>query len=476
MPTEGFTDDFSWEEGYSSAHNRHHEEPFQGFQVTFERLPISLVRLRLNKENDRHGPLPSEPDCIRWMLENLNDEILSLAKNISEHNLSPIDGVLVLPSPETTGDYIVWEGNRRVVALKLLDDPNRCPDPILRRKFAEIAHKARIPLPQEIECTVAPSMEEADRLIELRHQGPQEGIGTLPWDGQQKSRHLQRLGKKGRYAFSHQVIDAFSDKFDQELRGKVAGTGFAISTLDRLLTNPEVRDFLGIRNEDGIPRRFLHEKEIVKGLTRVLEDIADGMPVKNVYTTKQQRKYIRGFPPANTPDQRQILRDSVALTPPMSSRQHLTNSRSRPLSYQRPHLIPINVRYAIRDKRLNAIYRELRDINLKDHRNAVAVLFRVFVELSIELYLERHGVTFHDGDKLAKKAEAAITHMKQNAWANTDIVKGIQTGISSQHNPLSFNTFNAYVHNRHFHPSPQELATSWDNAQPFLDVLFNHLH
>ena len=444
--------------------------------MAYERLPIPLVHLRLNKENDRHGPIPSEPDCILWMLENLGKEILNLAKDIAERGLSPIDGVLVLPNPESTSEYVVWEGNRRITALKLIDDPNRCPDPILRRKFADIAGKAKIPVPHEIECTIAPSVEEADRLIELRHQGPQDGVGTLPWDGQQKSRHLQRLGKKGRYAFSHQIIDAFADKLDQELREKVTGTGFAISTLDRLLKNPEVRDFLGITNEDGIPRRSLHEKETLKGLSRILEDIADGMPVKKVYNTSQQRKYIRGFPPENTPDRKQNLKDSIAMVPPLESQSMRSIVRSKAISYKRSHLIPTDVHYAIKDKRLNTIYRELRDIDLSGHRNAVAVLFRVFVELSIELYLEKHRVPYHDNDKLAKKAEIAINHMKEKAWADTKIVKGIQTGISSPHNPLSFNTFNAYVHNRHFHPSPQDLATAWDNGQPFFDVLFSHLN
>ena len=299
---------------------------------------------------------------------------------------------------------------------------------------------------------------------------------TLPWDGQQKTRHLQRLGKKGRYAFSHQIIEAFAEKLDKDLLQKVIGSGFAISTLDRLLKNPAVRDFLGITNEDGVPRRCLHERETIKGLTKILEDIAGGMPVKNVYTTKQQQKYIRGFPADSTPDQRQNLKDSIALAPPLESQSKISLVRSKAISYKRSHLIPTEVHYAIRDKRLNTIYRELRDLDLSSHRNAVAVLFRVFVELSIELYLETQGVTYHENDKLAKKAERAMNHMKEKTWADETIVKGIQTGISSQHNPLSFNTFNAYVHNRHFHPSPQDLATAWDNAQPFLDVLFNHLN
>ena len=85
--------------------------------MAYERIPIPLVHLRLNKENDRHGPLPSEPNCIHWMLENLGKEILNLAKDIAERGLSPIDGVLVLPNPESTSEYVVWEGNRRITAL-----------------------------------------------------------------------------------------------------------------------------------------------------------------------------------------------------------------------------------------------------------------------------------------------------------------------------------------------------------------------
>lgn len=444
--------------------------------MAYERLTIPLVRLRLNKENDRHGSLPSEPDCIRWMLENLGDEIFNLAKNIAERGLSPIDGILVLPNPEAPGDYIVWEGNRRITALKLIDDPNRCPDQNLRRKFTEISGKAKVPIPGEIECTIAPSVEEADRLIELRHQGPQDGIGTLQWDGQQKSRHLQRLGKKGRYAFSHQVVDAFADKLDQDLRDKVANSRFAISTLDRLLKNPDVRDFLGISSEDGVPRRFLHEKETLKGLTKILRDIAGGMPVKDVYNVGQQRKYIRGFSADDTPDRTRSLKDSTGMVRPTESSSKSSGVRSKPVSHKRPRLIPPEVHYSIRDKRLNAIYQELRDLVLVDNRNAAAVLFRVFVELSIELYLDKHQVPYHENDKLAKKAEHAIQHMKREAWAGMDTVKGIQAGISSPHNPLSFHTFNAYVHNRYFHPSPPDLATAWDNAQPFLDTLFNHLN
>ncbi len=443
--------------------------------MTHERLSIPLARLRLNTENDRHGPLSSEYDCIQWMLTHHGKEIRNLAKDIASHGLSPIDGVLVLPYPEIAGDYVVWEGNRRVTALKLIDDPNRCPDAKLRRKFVEIRGKARVSIPTDIECIVASSMEDAERLIELRHQGPQDGVGTLQWDAQQKSRHLQRLGKTGRYDFTHQVIDAFVDKLNPDLREKVTAKGFRISTLDRLLRNPDVREFLGISNEDGVPRRFLRESETLKGLTRMLGDIADGMPVGDVYNKKQQKKYIDGFPPESRPDPTRTIKDSRPLAKSRSV-PDAPRTRQRPLSHKRNRLIPTEVRYAIKDTRLRAIFRELRELDLKEYRNSVAVLFRVFVELSIELYLDSHAIEYSTGDKLFKKASKAAVHMKEQGWAEKDVLKGINAACSSPNNPLSFHTFNAYVHNRHFHPSAPDLATAWDNVQPFLDVLYERLN
>ncbi|PKM44703.1 MAG: hypothetical protein CVV05_09115 [Gammaproteobacteria bacterium HGW-Gammaproteobacteria-1] len=117
----------------------------------------------------------------------------------------------------------------------------------------------------------------------------------------------------------------------------------------------------------------------------------------------------------------------------------------------------------------------MRDLELNDYRNAVSVLFRVFVELSIELYLDHNSVAYNDGDNLSKKAEKAAAHMDQQKWASKHELKGIKAAIASPHNPLSFNTFNAYVHNRHFHPTGPDLATAWDNVQSFLDILYAHL-
>lgn len=446
--------------------------------MNYERELIPMARLRLNSENDRHGPLPSEHECLQWFLTHHRDHMINLAKDISEHGLSPIDGILVLPAgEEALGDYVVWEGNRRVATLKLLDDPNRCHNNRDRKRFATIRGKAKAAIAQDVECIVAPSVEEAERLMALRHQGPQDGIGTVPWDAKQKSRHQQRLGKRGRYAFSQQVLDAINDKLDDDLKVKIRAREFPISTLDRILNNTFAREFLGLSTEGGSPQRVLEEKETLKGLTKILQDIVQGMQVRKVYSSDLIRKYLDDFDKKDIPDRKKALSKSVPLTMheggvvvPMGKR-----ARSRPLAHLRKKLIPSSVAYSIRDNRVNTIYSELRRLNVDTFRNAVAVLFRAFLEMSVELYLDEHGIPHDSYEKLSQKARKAVQDMKNNGWLDKRGSKGIDSAISSPHGPHSVDTFHAYVHNRRLQPAPSDLNTAWDNLQPFFDTLFEHL-
>lgn len=105
----------------------------------------------------------------------------------------------------------------------------------------------------------------------------------------------------------------------------------------------------------------------------------------------------------------------------------------------------------------------------------MAVLFRVFFELSVELYLNRYGIGYHANDTLRNKASKALNDMTTNDWLDKNGRKGIDSTIKGQHSPHGIDTFNAYVHNGRFQPKPSDLNTEWDNLQPFFDALFDHL-
>ncbi|MES1943062.1 hypothetical protein PC39_03027 [Salinisphaera sp. PC39] len=446
--------------------------------MTHDRIEIALANLVLNRLNDRHGELESEHECITWMLENIGDQIIALARDIATHGLSPLDGILVLPDDEVEGDYIVWEGNRRITALKLLDDPKRTIDKSYRKKFADIRKNATVEIPGAVECTVATSVEEAERLIELRHQGPQSGIGTVPWSPGQKSRHQQRLGKKGRYAFSQAVIDAFADKLDPEIVEKVESGDFAISTLDRLLRNAEVRDFLGITSEDGIPRRTLRREETVKGLRRMVSDIAAGLPVGRVYDAERQKAYIDSFENDEKPDHSKSLNDSVQLEPVIRKpgiEEKSKKKRRKPHRHERMRVIPNETKLKISDRRLNSIHWELLQLEIPRFGNAASVLMRVFLELSTDAYLDTQGITYNSTDSLSKRVQAAVKHLRSKNWLTNNEAKGINSVVSAKESPYSINSFNAYVHNKHFNPSKEYLIDGWDNMEPYFIAIFEHL-
>lgn len=62
--------------------------------------------------------------------------------------------------------------------------------------------------------------------------------------------------------------------------------------------------------------------------------------------------------------------------------------------------------------------------------------------------------------------------MEQNGIAKKNELKGIRSAVNNQHDILSMDTFNAYVHNRHLSPIAKNLITSWDNIQIFISKLW----
>jgi hypothetical protein len=166
----------------------------------------------------------------------------------------------------------------------------------------------------------------------------------------------------------------------------------------------------------------------------------------------------------------------VALTAHEGSGVTALRVRSRPLARDRKRLIPSGLSYRIDDERINVIYHELRGLDVETRRNAVAVLFRVFLELSVEFYLDEHGLTYHGGDKLGNKIQKVVKQFKEKGWLDRKTSKGIDSAVASRDEPHSVDTFHAFVHNRRFQPEPSALNTAWDNLQPFFDVLFTHQH
>jgi hypothetical protein len=135
----------------------------------------------------------------------------------------------------------------------------------------------------------------------------------------------------------------------------------------------------------------------------------------------------------------------------------------------RKYLIPGRVQIRINNPRINQVYKELKKMDVSQLPNAVAVLFRVFIEISMDEYIEKNNLTsVNTNSQLNKKVQACLEDLKSKKLLSQDYIKPVNVSISDKDSMLSINTFNSYVHNKHMFPDSLQLKNSWNQLEGFL--------
>lgn len=141
----------------------------------------------------------------------------------------------------------------------------------------------------------------------------------------------------------------------------------------------------------------------------------------------------------------------------------------------RPRLIPYDCHFRVRDRRVRTIEVELRSLSLEDYPNAITVLFRVFLELSVDYYrtsvLKRnqYAVKDHLADKFKDVLEDLESKSKLTKWEANPVRAACQKGSFLV---PSIVMMHEYIHNMHQNPSPTDLRAQWDNLQPFIVAMW----
>jgi hypothetical protein len=437
---------------------------------------IPVVDLNVNTENYRFEPVASQKEAIDRMVENQGDKLYNLAKDILENGLNPNDKVQIAISSHDKTKFNVLEGNRRVVSLKLLlnpeliDDPARSP---LKNKFKKLHDDHKSKLIQEIECTVYDSPAEADKWIKLKHAGENEGVGTVTWTSQQIDRFNEKVENKSSIALQTIKILQNSTEVPHTIKARLSN--LKTTNLDRLISDPDVRDFLGIELNNGIIQSHISEKEVVKGLTQVAEDLLDpNFNVKKIYTKQDRKDYLKGFNPKSKPN------TSIQALKPWQAPTSVTGFKtatSKPYPAYRKVLIPKKCIIKISNSKVNKIYHELQKLDVTKFTNSAAVLLRVFVESSIDCYSTKHNLPTVQGRsflKLKDKAKNVVADLQKKNLASKAVCKGILAALNNKDNVLGIDTMHAYVHNINFSPTPKDLTTAWDNVEEFVKKLWEN--
>ena len=197
---------------------------------------IALESLLIDPNNPRHIPQENQREAIATIASDKPTKLLNLAEDITEEGFNPTDLPIVTPI-EGSELYLVREGNRRIVAIKLVSSPSLLASiglsQNLVRRYKKLEERARGNLLTKVTCVIM-SEEDAQHWIQLKHTGENNGIGVVPWDGIASQRFrgsspaLQAIGRV-----------AASDFLDEESKKKLQK--IPITTLGRLFSTPEAR-------------------------------------------------------------------------------------------------------------------------------------------------------------------------------------------------------------------------------------------
>ena len=450
---------------------------------------VAVEDIMLDVHNARIRAGADQNDCIRRILRK-RDQFLAICESIAKDGLTTMP---ILASPNEDGTYTVKDGNRRTTALKLLNNPDLCPEPDLVSKIVKIvaAHKN---FPSRVDLTVTNNEPAMIREVLSRHQGEMGGVGQMGWSAYLRTLYLlnhdhpAEYKRPGQYALWAEGQSIFVE--DE----------FPISTLQRFFTIENLQ-LLGfdIDANDELSLN-LPQATVRQITTKVVGDFGGGKSVNEVFTPDQARQYIdevrasAGLPPAvpaaapapasaaTTPP---TSSPPTSTAPPTSGAGGASSPSPAPTTPSPPPRAPATPATSAADRKKvfgtrspgiaipatghpkeQTLVAELRALDLSKFPLAATMLTRALIELS-DLHF-RSKNTLPDQGTLSKNIKKSAQHMLTNgklSASEEDMVKRLCNPSGAM---IEIETLQKMVHRSTHNLDRKFVNTLWDNIGCFV--------
>lgn len=219
------------------------------------RETVNVSQLKLSQENPRVGETDSQINSMELIYNSSNEQpqrksrrqLIKLAESIALNGYqNEVEPIITTESVDNT--FVVMDANRRLTAIRLLTAPDKYKDILSASDLSHLKKLAADPeaqIPTQLEIVVFGSDEDAElhEILERKHGGPLDGVGTVPWSPVAKSRFF------GREEFPDKLEEPFEHQFGQSLSSYLGGSQSVTSTR-RIFNFKAVRNYLDIKNPD----------------------------------------------------------------------------------------------------------------------------------------------------------------------------------------------------------------------------------
>ncbi|MEG9862051.1 MAG: hypothetical protein V6Z81_06065 [Parvularculales bacterium] len=241
---------------------------------------IDVSKIHLNPDNPRHRRINDQKEVIKHLCK--EEKISFLAEDIAVSGLNPGDNFIVFPS-NNSGHYICAEGNRRLCAIKLLNDPDLVPEN-LKKRFS------KLPKTDTIRTIRAAIIQDQDRIkfwLNRIHGGEDGGRGRRQWGAEEKARNTG-YNKNVHAIYLMDFADRVGLITPAERKGR-------LSTVQRYVTAGPFQLIWELSFEEtGIIKTTRSRNDIAIYLNKFIRDVA-GKKINTRAKSKDIAKYLKEY-------------------------------------------------------------------------------------------------------------------------------------------------------------------------------------
>ena len=426
------------------------------------RVPIDDIKLDI-KNFRYYGEVSNQRESIAAMLNDQRSKIYNLAKDIAENGLTP-DPIIL--SKDENNEWLVREGNRRITALKILNNPSIVSEKSVRSRFSKITKKYDGKIPDNVECISCDDESCILDYLDRLHTGAREGTGRIDWSPENKSQFDMHLGKPAENALAIKV------KGLAQKEGASLKEPYNISNLQRVLQNKSVQSKLKYSWDGANITASIDQKTLMKVLTAIAEK-AGVTKVEKIYNAPKQLDFVDEILKELDIDPDSAVKEPFILNPyKHEGKKPGARAGSVPAkpSWDRKRLVPyrnthVNIPEHPDNTKARNIFRELaKTIDVRNSTNAAAVLFRVLLEFSVERYLSLNNL---ESKTLKVNVRKAAGHMMSEKKI-TNAYKNEILRICNDQSLFSATTLQRFVHSLDISPDKQVICTLWENTDKFI--------